>query len=228
MPARKYNPADYVGQTLGTFAVERIELEPRKNQYGTRAIAIGHCTNCGAPVRRPLTSVILNPPKYCRNCPRPLIESLKSYDYKRSAIAAEFVGKTFGCFHVESVTNERDRHNQARNIAHGHCINCGAEMSRVVTALRLSSPKYCRNCPAEFRPKRLPGWNRPADPEDYVGKTFGVMLVDYVQLERNKRGQSVSVAHGHCTKCGAKMSRGVSSLRSLPPRSCRHKVKPAP
>ncbi len=224
MKERKYNPADYVGQTIGSLAIERAELEPLKNRNEFRAIVFGHCTNCGAPVRRTLLSVLRDPPKYCRNCPRPLMESLKSYAYKRDAIAAEFSGKTFGCIHVERVANERDKNGRAINIAHGHCINCGTEMAYPVTVLRHNPPMHCRNC---LESAGYPAMNRPADPKNYIGKTFGAMFVDDVRMELNKRGKRLSVAYGHCTCCGAPMRRGISALKRAP-KTCCHQNKPAP
>ena len=227
MKRQKYNLADYVGRTIGSLQIERAEREPLKsitrarNEF--RVIVYGHCTNCGAPVRRTLESIMRDPPKYCRNCPRPLKESLKSYAYKRDAIAAEFVGKTFGCIYVERVENERNKSGRAINIAHGHCINCGAETAHTVPLLRLNPPQHCRNC----RESGGPGLNQPADPQNYIGKTFGSMFVDDVRTEVGKRGRSVSMAYGHCTFCGAPMQRTVSLLKRTP-KTCRHNPTPAP
>ena len=66
---RRANPADFVGRVFGTFRVERVELESTGyKKPATFSYAYGHCTICGAPMRRSCASLRTRTPHCVNGC----------------------------------------------------------------------------------------------------------------------------------------------------------------
>ncbi len=72
--------------------------------------------------------------------------------------------------------------------------------------------------------------SRRANPDEYIGRVFGYLKVEKVELRRLSSGHTCSYAIGHCIHCGAPVSYCVGALSRIADRcpSCRKPHYSAP
>ena len=58
--------------------------------------------------------------------------------------------------------------------------------------------------------------------EDLIGKTFGCMKPDRIELTRLKNGHTATVCYGHCIYCGSPMKRTISGMTLHPSKRCKN------
>lgn len=80
----------------------------------------------------------------------------------------DVIGKVFGCVKVDRIERHIFPSGHAATMCHGHCIQCGGEVSRTLSALRKRPPKYCKNCPK---------WSRADPPKVHPGQEFPGLVV---------------------------------------------------
>ncbi len=61
-------PQESVGKTFGCMYVDRVDLERLSNGH-TRSVCSCHCIHCGTSHRYHFSSLLRNPPNFCKNCP---------------------------------------------------------------------------------------------------------------------------------------------------------------
>lgn len=84
----------------------------------------------------------------------------------------EIIGKVFGCVQVDKVGRHTFPSGHTATMCYGHCIYCGAPVSRTLSDIKHKPPKHCKSCPK---------WSRADPPKVHPGQEFpGLVVLEMV------------------------------------------------